>query len=159
MPDEQEKVEACYCGAGEVCVGQPALLDGYVCARDYGRRVMYQPSAVPVPSPTDEPTAKDLDWKMGFPFTDGKAVPVPSGAQPEKSAAECAAFRAGWATGFQECAEGATIDWSQETGERPALETAALERWLFVEAASRLRPEPPLSQTDRAATPAQKKEI
>jgi hypothetical protein len=45
------------------------------------------------------------------------------------------AFRAGWATGFQECAEGATINWSQETGDRPALETAALERWRLVEAA------------------------
>jgi hypothetical protein len=49
------------------------------------------------------------------------------------------AFRAGWAAGFQECAEGAVIDWATEHGERPALETAALERWLFVEAASKAR--------------------
>jgi hypothetical protein len=58
---------------------------------------------------------------------------LPSSSPPE---AVCEAFRAGWATGFQECAEGATIDWPKEPGERPALETLALERWLFVQAAA-----------------------
>ncbi len=40
------------------------------------------------------------------------------------------AFRAGWATGFQECAEGAVLEHGET--DRPALETAALERWLAV---------------------------
>jgi len=51
------------------------------------------------------------------------------------------AFRAGWATGFQECAEGLGLDWNRETEDRPAAETAALERWLFVEAASKAHPD------------------
>jgi hypothetical protein len=74
-------------------------------------------------------------------------------AHPPAAPDVCAAFRAGWATGFQECAEGATIDWKQETGDRPALETAALERWLFVNAVSQprtLTPSPAVSVGERA---------
>lgn len=60
------------------------------------------------------------------------------GVPNELASAIAAAFRAGWATGYQECAEGGLV--THVEGGRPLEETAALERWLFVEAAFAPRP-------------------